>query len=104
MPKWVEKILKYNPREKSLKAPFAAYLDLKCLLKKESCENNNPGKSYPEKKKKRHEPSGSAMFTRCSFNEKENKINFYRGKDRIEKLCKKLKERAMKIINYEKRK
>ena len=52
MPKWVEKILKYNPREKSLKAPFAAYLDLKCLLKKESCENNNPGKSYPEKKKK----------------------------------------------------
>ena len=52
MPKWVEKILKYNPREKSLKAPFAAYLDLKCLLKKESCENNNPEKSYPEKKKK----------------------------------------------------
>ena len=44
------------------------------------------------------------MFTRCSFNEKENKLNFYRGKDRIEKLCKKLKERAMKIINYEKRK
>ena len=42
------------------------------------------------------------MFTRCSFNEKENKRNYYRGKDCIEKLCKKLKERAMKIINYEK--
>ena len=28
MPKWVEKILKYNPGEKSLKAPFAIYLDL----------------------------------------------------------------------------
>ena len=27
--------------------------------------------------------------------------NYYRGKDCIEKLCKKLKERAMKIINYE---
>ena len=27
MPKWVEKILKYNPGEKSLKAPFA-YLNL----------------------------------------------------------------------------
>ena len=25
MPKWVEKILKYNPREKSLKAPFEIY-------------------------------------------------------------------------------
>ena len=34
MPKWVEKILKYNPREKSLKVPFAIYLDLECLLKK----------------------------------------------------------------------
>ena len=28
MPKWVEKILKYNPGEKSLKGPFATYLDL----------------------------------------------------------------------------
>ena len=34
MPKWVEKILKYSPGEKSLKAPFAIYLDLECLLKK----------------------------------------------------------------------
>ena len=33
MPKWVEKILKYNPGEKSLKAPFAIYLHLECLLK-----------------------------------------------------------------------
>ena len=41
------------------------------------------------------------MFTRCSFDKKENKLNYYRGKDCIEKLCKKLKERAMKIINYE---
>ena len=41
MPKWVEKILKYNPGEKSLKAPFAIYLDLECLLRKEqSCQNN----------------------------------------------------------------
>ena len=64
MPKWVEKILKYNPGEKSLKAPFAIYLDLECLLKKEQCRknnndnnnNNNPGKTYTEKKAK-HEPS-----------------------------------------------
>ena len=42
MPEWVNKILKHNPGEKSLKAPFAIYLDLECLLKKEqSCENNN---------------------------------------------------------------
>ena len=30
MPKWVEKILKYNPGEKLLKAPFSIYLDLEC--------------------------------------------------------------------------
>ena len=41
------------------------------------------------------------MFTRCSFDKKENKLNYYREKDCIEKLCKKLKECAMKIINYE---
>ena len=51
MPKWVEKILKYNPGEKSLKAPFAIYLDLECLLKKEQSRdnNNNFEKSYTEK-------------------------------------------------------
>ena len=100
MPKWVEKILKYNPGEKSLKAPFAIYLDLECLLKKEQSCQNNLQKSYTEKKA-RHEPSGWAMFRRCSFDKKENKLNYYRGKDCIGKLCKKLKERAIKIINYE---
>ena len=35
MPMWVEKILKYNPGENSLKATFAIYLDLEHLLKKE---------------------------------------------------------------------
>ena len=34
MARQIEKILKYNPGEKSLKAPFAIYLDLECLLKK----------------------------------------------------------------------
>ena len=34
MPKQVGKILKYNPGEKSLKAPFAIYLDLEFLLAK----------------------------------------------------------------------
>ena len=62
--------------------------------------NNNLEKSYTEKKT-RHEPSGWPMFTRCSSDKKENELNYYRGKDCIEKLCQKLKERAMKIFNYE---
>ena len=65
--------------------------------------NNNLKKSYKEKKTG-HEPSGWAMFTECSFDKKENKINYYRGKGCIEKLFKKLKECAMKIINYKKNK
>ena len=43
------------------------------------------------------------MFIRCSFDEKGNKLNYYRGKDCIEKLCKKLKESATEIINREKK-
>ena len=57
MPKQVEEILKYNLGEKPLKPPFAIYLDLQCLLKKEQSCQNNPEKSYTKKKSK-HEPSG----------------------------------------------
>ena len=41
MPKCAEKILKYNPGEKSLKAPFGIYLDLECFLKNEQSHRNN---------------------------------------------------------------
>ena len=34
MTEWVNKTIKHNPVEKSLKAPFAIDLDLECLLKK----------------------------------------------------------------------
>ena len=44
------------------------------------------------------------MLTRCSFDKEENKLGYCGGKDCIEKLCKKLKERKMKIINYEEEK
>ena len=57
MPKWFEKILKYNHGEKSFKAPFAIYLDLECLLLKAHSCQNNPEKSYTEKKTT-HKPSG----------------------------------------------
>ena len=70
MPKWFEIILKYNLGEKSLKAPFAIFFWFRMFIKKEqSYENNNIEKSYT-KNKVIHEPSGWAMFTRRSFNEK----------------------------------
>ena len=43
------------------------------------------------------------MFTRCLFDKKENKLNYYKGKECIEKLCEKLKESAMEITNHEKK-
>ena len=100
MPDWANKTIKYNPGEKSLKVPFSFFLDLECILKKLQSNQNNPEKSYTEKKA-RHEPSGWTLYTRCSFDKKENKLNYYRGKDCIEKLRKKFKEIAMKIIDYE---
>ena len=102
MPNWFEKILKYNPGEKSVKAPFVIYLDSECLLKKEQSYQHNPEKLYTEKKAK-HEPSSWAVFTKCSFDVIENKLGYYRGRDCIKKLCEKLKDHALKIINYEKK-
>ena len=40
------------------------------------------------------------MFTNCSFDETKNKLDFYRGKDCMERFCKDLRDHAMKIINY----
>ena len=40
------------------------------------------------------------MFIRCLLDKKENKVDYYRGKDCIEKSCKKLKESVMEIINH----
>ena len=64
MPEQVNKIIKHNPGEKSLKKPFAIYLDLECILKKLQSIQNNPEKSYTEKKA-RHEPSSWSMLIKC---------------------------------------
>ena len=63
-----------------------------------SCQNN-PEKSYTEKKTK-HTPSGYSLFTNCSFDAAKNKLDCYRGKDCLEKFCKEL---SMRIVNYEKK-
>ena len=66
-----------------------------------SCQNN-PGKSYTERKTK-HTPSDYSLLTNCSFISAENKLDCYRGKDCMERFCKSLREHAMKIIDYEKK-
>ena len=99
MAKEDKKILKYNHGEKSLKAPFIIIFYLECSLPKEQSFQNNPEKSYTEKKAK-NEPSGWAMFTNCSFDATKNKYDYYRGIECIEKWCEKFKDRATEIIDY----
>ena len=60
MPNEYKKILKYNHGKKSLKVPAIIYADLECLLEKMPCQNN-PEKSYTEKKK----PSICLLATHC---------------------------------------
>ena len=103
MPNEDNKILKYNPGEKSLKAPFIIYADLECLLQKINTCQNNPEKSYTEKKAK-HKPSGYSLVKCCSFDSTKNVSSYYRGKDCMKIFCKDLRDQAMKIINYEKKK
>ena len=67
--------------------------------KEQSCQNN-PEKSYTDRKSK-HEPSGYSLSLICSFDATENRYYLYRGKDCIENFCKKLKELGTEIINYE---
>ena len=102
MPNEDNKILIYIPGEKSLKVPFINYADLECLLQKiKSCQNN-PEKSYTEKKAV-HRPSGYSLITCCSFDKSENERKYYRGIDCMKIFCNDLKDQANKIINYEKK-
>ena len=50
MPNEDNKILKYNYGEKLVKGSFVIYADLECLLEKMHSFQNNPKKSYTEKK------------------------------------------------------
>ena len=101
MPKEDNKILKYNHGEKSMKVPFIIYADLEFLLEKMNTCHNNPKKSSTAKINK-HAPSGYTLFMHCSFDTTKNKLDYYRGKDCMEKFSIDLKEHATRIINYEK--
>ena len=61
---------------------------------------NNPNESYTERKAI-HEPCGYSLDLVSSFDSKQNKHNFYRGKDCIKRFCSDLKELGTKIVNYE---
>ena len=102
MPNEDNKILKYNHREKSMRASFIIYADLESLLEKMNTCHNNPEKSSTTKINK-HTPSVYSLFTYCSFDETKNKLSHDRGKNCMKNFCLDLKKHAKKIINYEKK-
>ena len=74
-----------------MKALFIIYTDLECLLEKMHSCQNNPEKSYTEKKTK-HTPSGYSLFMHCSFDPTElhstkNKLDCYKDEECMEKFC-----------------
>ena len=66
MPVKGKNILTYYSGTKSLKAPFTLHADFECLLIKEQSCQNNPEKSYTERKA-RHEPSVYSLSLICLF-------------------------------------
>ena len=97
------KILEFNQYQKSNKAPFIIYADLECVIEKTDGCKNNPENSSTTKVSE-HIPSGFSMSTISSFRSIENKHDVYRGKDCMKKFCEFLREHAMKIINFKKKK
>ena len=72
MPIKVNKTLKYNHGEKSLKAPFTIYANLECLLIKEQSCQNKPNESCSERKAK-HGPLGYSLSLISSFDKTKKK-------------------------------
>ena len=76
------------------------YADLECFLEKMHSCQNNPEQFCIEKKTK-HTPSSDSLFTNCSFDATKNNLDCYRGEECMKWFYEGLRDRAMKIINYE---
>ena len=97
------KILEFNQYQKFDKAPFIIYADLEGIIERiDGCKNNTGNSSTI--KVTEHIPSGFSMSTILSFRIIENKHDVYRGKDCMKKFCESLREHAMKIITFKKKK
>ena len=103
MPSEGTKILKLNQYQKSDKALFVIYADLDCLIKRiGGCKNNHQNSLTT--KVREHNLSGFYMSTISSFKRIENKHDIYRGKDCMKKYYESLREHAMNIKNFKKKK
>ena len=93
MPSEDTKILEFNQYQKSDKAPVIIHADLEY----------NPENSFTTKLST-HIPSGFPMSEIPSLRTTENNHDVNRGKDCMKRFCQFLREHAMKIFNFEKKK
>ena len=85
--------------------PFASFPVLECLMEKiDACRNHPEYSSTIVGKVGEHVSSGFSMSTTSSFKSIENKHDVYRGKDCMKNFCESLRDHAMKIINFKKKK
>ena len=97
------KIVEFNQYQRSDKAPFIIYADLEFIIEKIDGCKYNPETSSTTKVSKRTS-SGFSMSSIFSFRSIGNKHDVYRCKDCIAKFCWFLREHAMRIINFKKKK
>ena len=83
-----------------MKAPYIIVADIETLLIEMNTCANDTSKSSTEKKNK-HKMRGYALFTDCSFDEKNNATDYYRGKDCLKRFCQDLKKQAKSIVDFE---
>ena len=76
----VKTLLEFNHYQKSDKAPFIIYTDLRCLIGKINGCKNAPVK-LSSKKVYEHSTSDFSVSTISPFKSKESKNNVYKGKD-----------------------
>ena len=98
------RILQFNKYQKSDKPQFIIYVDLQGLIEKIDGYKNNP-KNLSTTKVGKHISLAFTISTISSCKSVENKHDAYRGgKDCMKRFCKSLRDHAMEIINFEKKK
>ena len=93
----------FNQYHKPDKTSQIIYKDLESLIEKIDKCKNNPGELSTTKLSE-HIPSGFSTSTILLFKDTENKHDEYRDKDCKRNFRQSLREHAMKIINFEKKK
>ena len=96
-------ILEFNQYQKFDKASFIIYADLECIMEKiDKCKNNDENSSTANVCE--HIPLGFSMSIISSFRSIENEHDVYRGKGYMKKFFEFLREHAVKIGNFKKKK